>query len=135
MSPGKSANGQRTAYLALVLLTIVAGVVLRRLPMGLPFFLVKYGGSVLWAAMIYWLVAALRPAWRVAEVAFVAAICAALVEFFKLYHAPALDGFRRTVAGSLLLGRYFSLWDIAAYWAGIAAVAWLDGHLLRRRSN
>jgi hypothetical protein len=127
-----STSRQRFIDLLLAALTICAGLVLRRVPMGLPVLAVKYGGSLLWAAMVYWLAASLRPAWRPAEVGFVSALFAALVEFFKLYHTPMLDAFRRTVAGTLLLGRYFSLWDIAAYCVSILFAAWIDNRLLRR---
>ena len=48
------------------------------------------------------------------------------VEFAKLYHSPALDAFRLTLPGILLLGRFFSVWDMLAYWSAIAAGAWLD---------
>jgi hypothetical protein len=48
------------------------------------------------------------------------------VEFFKLCHAPALDSFRLTIPGMLLLGRFFSVWDILAYWIAIAAGVLLD---------
>ncbi len=43
-----------------------------------------------------------------------------------------LDAFRRTLAGSLLLGRFFSWWDIVAYLAAIAIVATIDSRLFRR---
>jgi hypothetical protein len=41
------------------------------------------------------------------------------VELFKLYHTPALDAFRLTLPGKLLLGRVFSLWDLIAYAVGV----------------
>jgi hypothetical protein len=127
-----STTRHRIVYFLLAAVTIALGLVLRRVPMGLPVLAVKYGGSLLWAAMLYWIFAALRPAWTSAEVGFVSVLFAALVEFFKLYHTPLLDSFRRTLAGSLLLGRYFSLWDIAAYFAAIFLAAWIDTLLLRR---
>ena len=37
----------------LVLATIVSGLVIRFGPLGLPRFVAKYGGSILWALMIY----------------------------------------------------------------------------------
>jgi hypothetical protein len=46
-------------------------------------------------------------------------------------HAPALDDFRRTIAGAVLLGRIFSFADIAVYWLAIAIAASLDV-LIRR---
>ena len=131
-SSGSNTTRHRIIYLLLATFTILLGIVLRRVPMGLPVLVVKYGGSLLWAAMVYWLIAALRPFWHPGEVGFVAVLFASLVEFFKLYHAPLLDSFRRTVAGALLLGRYFSLWDIVAYGIAIILVATIDSRLLRR---
>ena len=123
---------RRMVCLLLIVVTILLGLVLRQVPMGLPFAVVKYGGSVLWAVMVYWIVAAVRPQWSSGEVGVVAAMSAALVEFFKLYHAPMLDSFRRTTSGKLLLGQFFSLADIAAYWIAIAVVVWVDSRLVRR---
>jgi len=122
----------RAAYIALAILTIITGLVLRRVPLGLPFAIVKFGGSMLWAAMIYWIFAALRPAASSEGIALNASLFAVAVEFFKLYHAPVLDAFRRTLAGTLLLGRFFSWWDIAAYLVAIALTAALDRRLIRR---
>jgi hypothetical protein len=129
-----SGGRSRGAYFALLILTIIAGLVLRRIPLGLPYLVVKFGGSMLWAAMVYWIIAAIRPSASSASIAINAALFAAAVEFFKLYHAPALDAFRRTLAGALLLGRFFSWWDIIAYLAGIALAAALDTRLIRRRA-
>jgi len=127
-----SSNPRRSAYVALLILTIVLGLVLRRVPVGLPFAIVKYGGSMLWAAMIYWIVAALAPLWSALTVGIFSAVVAAMVEFFKLYHESVLDAFRRTLAGQLLLGRYFSWWDIVAYLVAIAIAVRLDRSLIRR---
>ena len=96
------------------------------LPLGLPPFWFKYGGSALWAVMIYWIGAALLPRWRSIRVAFAACAVAAVVELSRLYHVPSIDAFRVTLAGKLLLGRFFSVWDILTYWLAIGAVAFLD---------
>jgi len=117
---------------AALLLTIVSGLTLRRFGYAadLPFLIVKYGGSLLWGSMVYFLlafvmaglVAGVRPV-GVAVLALCLAIC---VELFRLYHTPWLDAFRLTTAGALLLGRIFSLWNIVAYAIGIAAAYALD---------
>jgi hypothetical protein len=112
--------------LALIVGTILAGVATRFAHLGLPPFLVKYGGSALWALMIYWIVSTLLPRWRITAVALLAAAIAIAVEFLKLCHTPALDAFRLTLPGILLLGRFFSLWDILAYWLAILAGAFID---------
>jgi Protein of unknown function (DUF2809) len=105
--------------------TIICGLAVRFARLGLPLFVVKYGGSTLWALMVYWIVSALLPRWRVPVVALLAGTLSTAVEFVKLYHSPSLDAFRLTLPGILLLGRFFSGWDIMAYWVaiGIGAVA------------
>ncbi len=118
-------------YLGLAFATVLAGLVLRLVPLGLPHWLVKWGGSVLWAAMVYWLLAALMSAARVVSVALTAALVAGLVEWLRLCHTPGLDAFRLTLAGVLLLGRVFSRWHLVAYWATIALVSLVDLKLIR----
>lgn len=134
----RRAEGQAGAsailvYLGLAIATMLAGLVLRLVPLGLPYWLTKWGGSVLWAAMVYWLLAALLPYARVTTVTLAAGVVAGLVESLRLYHSPGLDAFRLTLAGVLLLGRVFSRWHLVAYWAAIAVVSVLDWALVRRR--
>jgi hypothetical protein len=117
--------------IALILVTVVAGLAVRFARIGLPTAVVKYGGSALWAAMIYWIASAVLARWRPGTVALVSATIATAVEFFKLYQSPGMDLFRATLAGKLLLGRYFSGWDIVAYWVAIMVGALVDGKLLR----
>jgi hypothetical protein len=117
--------------LAVMLATIAAGLAVRFAPLGLPPFIVKYGGSTLWAVMIYWLLSTLLPSWRIIRVVLLAGAVATAVEFLKLYHSPALNAFRLTLPGIILLGRYFSVWDIVAYWLAILVGALLDVKILR----
>jgi hypothetical protein len=115
-------------------MTMAAGLTVRLVSLGLPQFVVKYAGSMLWAAMIYWIVSTLFPSWRLLNAAFVSGLLSTAVECFKLYRSPATDAFRLTLPGTLLLGRYFSGWDIVAYWLAIAAAVLLDHRIrLRRR--
>ena len=86
---------------------IAVGLALRLVSFGLPVFVVKYGGSVLWAAMVYLLLAALQPRREPWVLGLEAAIIAALVESSRLYHSPGLDAFRLSLAGKLLLGASF----------------------------
>ena len=76
---------------------------------------------MLWALMIFWLVASVRPSRRALANATTAGTIALLTELFKLVHTPALDQFRRTLPGALLLGRAFSVSDLLAYAVGILA--------------
>jgi hypothetical protein len=106
--------------------TVTAGLTIRLVPLGLPPVVVKYGGSVLWALLIYWIISALLPSSRLLAVAFITAALTATIELIKLHHSPALDAFRLTLPGILLLGRFFSLWDILAYLLAISIGALSD---------
>lgn len=118
--------------LALVVATLAGGLLIRFGPLGLPRLLVKFGGSALWALMIYWIVSTLRPGWRPAETALLAGSVATAVEFLKLFHTPGLDAFRLTLPGVLLLGRFFSVLDIVVYWIAILLGALADLELRGR---
>jgi hypothetical protein len=116
------------------LLVISAGLLLRRFgyDLGLSFFVVKYGGSVLWGAMVFLALATLTASVNIGRLAFAAFLIALIVEFSRLYHTPELDAFRLTTAGKLLLGRVFSLWNIAAYAFGIGTAAFVEAWVLKR---
>jgi hypothetical protein len=124
----RSASGRMVLRIILCLAIIACGLVLRRFgfSVGLPAFVVKYGGSLLWGTMVFFLVAIAAAGWSRRTVASVALAIAVGVELFRLLHAPWLDAFRLTTAGALLLGRIFSLWNIVAYAAGILLGAALD---------
>jgi hypothetical protein len=115
--------------LLLILVTVALGLAIRFAPLGLPSGVVKYGGSTLWAIAIYWAVSSTFGSIRLIYLVFISGALASIVELFKLYHSPNVDAFRLTLPGILLLGRYFSFWDILAYWTGIALAAVLDSRL------
>jgi hypothetical protein len=106
--------------------TAAAGFATRFAPLGLPPVVVKYGGSMLWALLIYWMVSSILPSTRLLTIAALTAVLTAAVELFKLYHSPALDSFRRTLPGILLLGRLFFVRNILAYWLAIALGVLID---------
>jgi Protein of unknown function (DUF2809) len=107
---------------------VILGLALRRfgLDLGLPAITVKYGGSILWGAMVFFLVAIAAPRPSRPIIALISIVIAVGVEMFRLVHAPWLDEFRLTLAGALLLGRIFSIWDIFAYGVGIGLALGLD---------
>jgi hypothetical protein len=112
----------------LCLAIIISGLALRRFGfgLGLSALIVKYGGSMLWGAMMYFLVAITGSSRSRLSIALMAAAIAVGVELFRLVHAPWLDAFRLTLPGALLLGRVFSAWDMLAYGAGIVLGMELD---------
>src|SRR3982074_1485437 len=112
--------------LALLLITIPMGLAVRLLPLHLPWFLYKYLGSALWAVALYWFLAALLPQLRSRAIATIAILIATLLELSRLVPIDPIDAFRLTFAGKILLGRYFSIKNIAAYILAIALTPALD---------
>jgi hypothetical protein len=112
--------------LAITLITIPIGLAVRYLPLGLPWFLYKYLGSILWAIALYWFLATLLPKLRPQALAAVAISIATLLELTRLIPIAPIDAFRQTFAGQILLGRFFSLKNIAAYILAIALAATID---------
>jgi hypothetical protein len=123
---------------ALCLTIIMSGLMLRRFGMGigLPMSVVKYGGSLLWGAMVFFVVAVILHSGRRRTIVLTAVVVAIVVELFRLYHTPSLDAFRLTLLGALLLGRVFSAWNLVAYGAGIllglATDVMFERQLIRR---
>jgi len=113
-------------------LAILLGLGLRLLPVGLQYRLVKWGGSVLWAVMVYLLFAAFLPGRGAWTVFGVVGVVATLVELLRLHHSPGLDAFRLTLAGTLLLGRVFTPLHFVCYWGGVGVAALADWWLIRR---
>ena len=122
---------------ALALAVIACGLSLRwyGFPFGLPAFVVKYGGSLLWAIMVFLLVGMCLPRLSPMRLAAIAGAIAVVVETSRLVHVPWLDAFRVTTAGALLLGRIFSPWNLLAYVAGIVFGVWIDRLAVLRRGD
>jgi hypothetical protein len=120
----------RTLYLLIAAATIGVGLMSRRFRAELPGFVGAYAGDVLWAAMVYLLIAAVWTRASVRRVAGGAAIFSLAIELGQLYHAPWIDALRQTRAGGLVLGFGFLWSDLACYALGIALAAALD-HALR----
>jgi hypothetical protein len=121
----------------LCLSIIISGLALRGfgLGLGLPALFVKYGGSMLWGAMVFFLVAMAAGHRSRRGIALISALIAVGVELFRLVHAPWLDAFRLTLPGALLLGRIFSPWNMLAYGVGIVLAIWLDRFAVPPRSR
>jgi Protein of unknown function (DUF2809) len=127
---------RRSAICALLLVTTVPiGLAVRFAPLHLPWFLYKYLGSTLWAAALYWLLATFLPTLRPIILATLAIIIATALELTRLIPIAPIDAFRLTLPGQILLGRYFSLKNIAAYLVAITLTAILDSSFLFSRQD
>jgi hypothetical protein len=117
------------ARLRLVLfacLTMVLGLGSRRYAAALPSFVARYAGDVLWASLVYWLLAWIRPRASRTMLAMAALFVAFAVEVSQLFHAPWIDGLRASRSGALVLGQGFLWTDLACYGVGVLIAAMLD---------
>jgi hypothetical protein len=113
--------------------TIILGLATRVTPSAFPAVVARYGGDALWALMVFWLLALLRPAATTHRLAVGALGIACAVELTQLYRAPWIDAVRATSAGGLVLGHGFLWSDIVSYAVGIVMAAGGD-HLLWNRA-
>lgn len=128
----RAASRSVPLYLALLALTVLAGLASRRLPDLLPAFVGRYAGDTLWAAMVFWFLALWWRRTATLRLAAGALAIAVAVEASQLYHAPWMDGLRETPMGGALLGRGFLWSDLACYLVGTGMAAFLDRTLARR---
>ena len=105
---------------------VLAGLASRRWPALQPPWVVAYAGDVLWAMLVFTLVAGLVPRCTTARVAATAASIALITEGSQLVHAPWLDAIRMTRIGALALGQGFLWSDVACYGLGVSAAAVVD---------
>lgn len=114
---------RRLAHLAIAIACIALGLLVRVPALGLPREVAKYGGSILWAAMVYFALRAIGPRRSIPVAALVAAVLVALGEATQLVSIPWFDTLRTTALGHLIFGRTFAIEDIVAYWIGILLAA------------
>jgi hypothetical protein len=122
----------RMRYAALTAVTIGLGLLVHMHGDGLPANVRDILGDMLWAAMIYWVLAFIAPgaprAWLAAAAV---GICFA-VEFSQMLNNPALRAARSSLIGHLMLGSDYDTRDLFAYSAGVIAAALLDRRMMRR---
>lgn len=133
--PGAHAPAHARPYgrgLVLLAVTIALGLATRRYPEAFPAIVARYGGDALWAAMVFWLAALVRPAAATPRLALAALGTSFAVECSQLYHADWIDALRATGAGALVLGQGFLRSDLVCYTVGVAVAAavdaWSRGH-------
>ncbi|MBC7808368.1 MAG: DUF2809 domain-containing protein [Akkermansiaceae bacterium] len=123
----------RPAYLALIILTLVIGLLARRFGASLPPFVATYAPDALWALMVFWMIGFLWTRTTTVQVAVAALAFAWATEVSQLFHPAWLDAIRNTRVGGLVLGFGFLWSDIACYTVGVA-VGVLSEHLIHPRT-
>jgi hypothetical protein len=121
--------------LALLVITIALGLATRRFPAAFPTFVAEYGGDTLWAAMVFWLAALVRPRAARSRLAVVALSVCVAVELSQLYRAPWIDALRSTRLGALALGHGFLWSDLLCYSIGVLLASAIDAWLVQRNAH
>ncbi len=125
----------RATYIRVLLLTIAMGLGSRRFGAMLPTLVAKYAGDVLWATMVFWLLAIAWPGAARLRLGAAALTVAWAVECSQLYRAPWLDALRATAIGALVLGQGFLWSDLLCYGVGVALAVLVDGLLWRTAAS
>lgn len=125
----------KSHYALAIVILILIGLPTRMDILPLPNFVLKYGGGMLWAAMIYLILAVVlgRAAPRALWLAAVMITCG--IEFSQLYQTEALTAFRATLIGRLTIGAGFLWADVISYILGVSLAALIDRGLLLRQRN
>jgi Protein of unknown function (DUF2809) len=130
MNRTEGAPRPRLLYASLLLLTITAGLASRRWPDLQPDWVARYGGDILWATMVFWLLALGYVRARTLVLGVATLGIAWTVEVSQLIHLPWLDTLRASRAGGLILGQGFLWSDLWCYVVG-AGIAIAVDHACR----
>lgn len=123
---------QRLQLAIAIALIVITGLASRSFPFLFPSVLGKYPGDALWAMMILFGLAFLRPGIAPARLALVALAFTYLVELSQLYQTPWINAIRATTAGHLVLGSNFDWLDLCAYTGGVIVGFTLDVVIFHR---
>ena len=124
----KMIQNKRGTYLLLILVTIVVGLLSRKIS-----YLPAATGDTLWATMIYLGIRMLfiRRSLKFAGLA--AILFCFVVEFSQLYRAPWINTIRATLPGRLILGQGFLWSDLPAYALGVALGLLMDRFYITKK--
>lgn len=116
----------RALYAALIAITIALGLASRRYASSLPWWLAKNAGDGLYATMVYFGFAFLRPRARTLHVAVAATGFCFAIEFSQIYQAAWINAVRDTRLGGLILGHGFHALDLVCYVVGVGLAVGIE---------
>ncbi len=111
----------RVRYVLLAIVTIAAGLAVHFHGAALPGAVRDVLGDALWAALIFWVVAAVAPRADRRVLVLTALVICFAVELSQLLRTEWLEVWRSTTFGHLTLGSDFDARDLAAYCVGVFA--------------
>jgi Protein of unknown function (DUF2809) len=118
----------RFEYLFLVIITIILGLLSRKLSSTYYFI-----GDILYAVLIYWGFRFLFPFVATAKTAVLSLFFCYSIEFSQLYKSDWINSIRTTTIGHYVLGQGFLLSDLLCYFMGTLTAYYLD--ILYRKKN
>ena len=108
----------RVVYLLLTIIVMILGLLSRKIS-GLPKIIELYSGDILWALMIFLIIAFIFNRKSTIFIISWAIIFSYIIEISQLYHVPWIDSIRNTTLGGLILGFGFLWSDLVCYTIGI----------------
>ena len=108
----------RLLYLILTIIVMILGLLSRKIS-GLPKIIELYSGDILWALMVFLIIAFIFNKKSTIFIISWAIIFSYSIEISQLYHAPWIDAIRNTTLGGLILGFGYLWSDIICYTIGI----------------
>lgn len=121
-------------YLIIMVLLVALGLPSRTMRNSLPPWYVQYFGDYLWAMLIFFGLALIRPRWGTLKVLTAAILFTCVIEVTQLFHPPWLQYLRSIKICALVLGHGFLWSDLVAYTLGISTGAILEWLILTRRA-
>ena len=97
---------------------MILGLLSRKIS-GLPKIIELYSGDILWALMVFLIIAFIFNKKLTTFIISWAIIFSYSIEISQLYHAPWIDAIRNTALGGLILGFGFLWSDLICYTIGI----------------
>ena len=97
---------------------MILGLLSRKIS-GLPKIIELYSGDILWALMVFLIIAFIFNKKSTIFIISWAIIFSYSIEISQLYHAPWIDAIRNTTLGGLILGFGFLWSDLVCYTIGI----------------
>ena len=108
----------RVVYLLLTIIVMILGLLSRKIS-GLPKIIELYSGDILWALMIFLIIAFIFNRKSTIFIISWAIIFSYIIEISQLYHVPWIDSIRNTTLGGLILGFGFLWSDLVCYTIGV----------------
>lgn len=104
---------------------MILGLLSRKIE-NLPEIISSYSGDILWALMVFLIIAFIFNKKSTIFIISWAIIFSYSIEISQLYHAPWIDSIRNTTLGALVLGFGFLWSDLFCYTVGIIIGAIID---------